>query len=189
MNCVAHTHKKKKKSKWFCIWQTVYFRLPCVNSSADDWAALQYEPFFKYISFSVVKSSVVCSVLRSWLCSRVWLLCVSWQRCRGWKHFSSLGRLSGSFLCIFPTAVGGHILSGHLSMKASVINAQVCLWMRESEMHASTVCQEILCVCVCLDNVRAGVTKRQICIWSLHCVCTANCWIHAAVCHVRSSNR
>lgn len=34
------------------------FKLPCVNSSADDIAVLQYEQFFKYISFYVLKISV-----------------------------------------------------------------------------------------------------------------------------------
>lgn len=36
--------------------QTVYFRLPGVNSSATDRAILQYEQFFKYISFYVFKN-------------------------------------------------------------------------------------------------------------------------------------
>lgn len=129
------------------------FKLPCVNSSADDIAVLQYEQFFKYISFYVLKT---CSLNGVFLCLPVFvysstgLVCLSgsgmkahlaqarsgsWQRHSEWKHFFCLSSplLSSLFLspsfsvsCFSTAAVVGHILTKCLSLSTTGKLAQVC---------------------------------------------------------------
>ena len=96
------------------------FKLPCVNSSADDIAVLQYEQFFKYISFYVLKTWSLNGVFLCLLVldySSAGLVCFSgsgmkallaearsrsWQRHSEWKPFYLSSIFSALSLSVFP---------------------------------------------------------------------------------------
>lgn len=140
------------------IWVVLYMtncllKLPCVNGSADDWAALRFESvFFKYIFPFMWWRSPLSSALCCSSSSFAQPLCVSWQRRANGKLLVPL--LPFCFSGFFPVAVVGHRLPTWLCETAVRISAQLCVWERRSVFAWPVV--------PCIRHISVGNRNREL---------------------------
>lgn len=128
---------KAKRRRCLFIWMVLYMtncllKLPCINGSADDGAALRHERFL-FCFLNIFPLMWWRSHLCPLLCCLIQLfarpLCVSWQRRGQWKFFVPL--LPFCFSGFFPAAVVGHALPVDSVWLQFGINAQLCVRVRE----------------------------------------------------------